>query len=521
MTAGCDGITMQIFDEHLEENLARLAKALRTETFDPAPVRRVYIPKRTGKRRPLGIPSIGDRIVQEAVRMILEPIYEADFSQDSFGFRPTRCTLDASKCVLWSTQAHKKYFWVLEGDIAACFETIHHKRLLKLLRRRIRDRKLLRLLQNFLRAGVMEEKLFRTTTAGTPQGGIVSPLLANIYLHELDRYMARYTALPTREKSRRRRHRQANYTYVRYADDFVVLSNGTKAEAQALKEELHTFLQRRLKLRLSWEKTKVTHLNDGFVFLGFKLQRTVGHAGRKTQLLIPEEAVTRVVAKIAHITAPTTSQDAVNAKIQALNRIMGGWCRYYQYTSKARSVFHRLQYHTYGRLLRWMGRKLRLSRPAVRRRYHQNGTLATPEEQLVKVGQAFPTCLYKRRFRKPNPYTTQEPLWRETLPPDTYWSGHELRPGMADLRPAVLQRDQYCCQRCGTRVSLATAQVDHIRPVRRFKRPVAANRLDNLQTLCRPCHTAKTQVDRQRESRVHSKVHARFGEGREETCRSL
>src|SRR4029450_95202 len=99
------------------------------------------------------------------------------------------------------------------------------------------------------------------------QGGIVSPLLANIYLHELDRYMARYTALPTREKSRRRRHRQANYTYVRYADDFVVLSNGTKAEAQALKEELHTFLQRRLKLHLSGEKTKVTHLNDGVVFL--------------------------------------------------------------------------------------------------------------------------------------------------------------------------------------------------------------------------------------------------------------
>jgi RNA-directed DNA polymerase len=180
MTAGCDGITMQVFDEHLEENLARLAKALRTETFEPAPVRRVYIPKRPGKLRPLGIPAIRDRIVQEAVRMILEPIYEADFSQDSFGFRPTRCTMDAIKRVLWSTQEHKKYFWVLEGDIASCFETIHHKLLLKLLRRRIRDRKLLRLLQKFLGAGVMEEKLFRNTTQGTPQGGIVSPLLANI-----------------------------------------------------------------------------------------------------------------------------------------------------------------------------------------------------------------------------------------------------------------------------------------------------------------------------------------------------
>lgn len=502
VTAGCDGITLRVFDEHRDENLDQLAQALRTETFEPAPVRRVYIPKRTGKVRPLGIPALRDRIVQEAVRMILEPIYEADFSPYSFGFRPTRCTMDAIKCVRWSTQEHKKYFWVIEGDIASCFDTIHHKRLLKLLRRRIRDRKLLRLIQHFLRAGVMDGKLWRDTTQGTPQGGIISPLLANIYLHELDRYLARYTALPTREKNKRRRRGQANYISVRYADDFVVLSNGTKAAVEALKEEIHTFLKTHLKLHLSREKTKVTHLNDGVVFLGFKIQRTVGHAGMKTQLFIPEAAVERVVEKITHITAPSTHQDAVNAKIQALNRVMGGWCRYYQYTSKASSVFHRLAYAANGRLARWLSRKLRLSLPEVRRRYQRDGTLATPECQLVKVGQAFPTRLYKGRFLKPNPYTTQEPLWRETLLPETYWSGQEPRPGMADLRPAVLRRAQYRCQHCGLEVAPDTAQVDHIRPVKRFKRPVEANRLDNLQTLCRPCHKAKTQVDQQRESRV-------------------
>jgi hypothetical protein len=331
----------------------------------------------------------------------------------------------------------------------------------------------------------------------------VSPLLANIYLHELDRYLARYTALSTREKSRRRRQGQANYTYVRYADDFVVLSNGTKAEVEALKGEVHTFLRESLKLHLSLEKTKVSHLNDGFVFLGFRIQRTVGHAGLKTQLLIPAEAEARVMEKITHITAPSTHQDAGNAKIQALNRVMGGWCRYYQYTSQASSIFHRLQYKAYGRLARWLGRKLHLSLPEVRRRYHRDGTLATPDCSLVKVGQTFPTRLYKHRFRKPNPYTTQAPLGRETLPSATYWSGHEPRPGMADLRPTVLKRDQYRCQHCGTGVSPHTAQVDHIRPVKRFKRPVEANRLNNLQTLCLPCHKAKTQVDRQRESRVH------------------
>jgi RNA-directed DNA polymerase len=189
VTAGCDGIDMKAFDEDLEINLQRLAQELKTETFEPYPVRRVFIPKPNGKVRPLGIPSIRDRIVQEAVRMTLEPIYEADFSQYSFGFRPNRCTMDAIKCITWSTQERKKYFWVIEGDISSYFDTINHKKLLKLLMRRIKDKKLLRLTWKFLRAGVMEKKLFRDTKLGTPQGGIISPLLANVYLHELDRYM--------------------------------------------------------------------------------------------------------------------------------------------------------------------------------------------------------------------------------------------------------------------------------------------------------------------------------------------
>src|SRR5262249_11896502 len=149
-TAGCDGIDMSEFETDLEGNLARLGEALRSDKFAACPVRRVYIPKANGKVRPLGIPTIRDRIVQEAVRMTLEPIYEADFSQYSFGFRPNRCTMDAIKSITWATQESKKFFWIIEGDISSYFDTINHRKLMKLLRKRVNDEKLLNLIWKFL-----------------------------------------------------------------------------------------------------------------------------------------------------------------------------------------------------------------------------------------------------------------------------------------------------------------------------------------------------------------------------------
>jgi RNA-directed DNA polymerase len=259
-TAGCDGLNMGSFDEDLEGNLLRLQQNLKEKTFAACPARRVYIPKPDGKMRPLGIPTICDRIVQEAIRMVLEPIFEADFKQYSFGFRPNRCTMDAIKCLTWSVQERKKYFWIVEGDISAYFDTINHRKLMKLLGRRIADTKLLQLIWTFLRSGVMERKLFKDTNLGTPQGGIISPLLANVYLHELDTYMERYTALPSKEKTVRRSQGLANFVYVRYADDFVVLCNGTRVQAEQIRDELQQFLAESLHLTLSMEKTKVTHL---------------------------------------------------------------------------------------------------------------------------------------------------------------------------------------------------------------------------------------------------------------------
>jgi group II intron reverse transcriptase/maturase len=410
--------------------------------------------------------------------------------------------MDAIRYIIWSTTERKKFFWIIEGDISSYFDTINHEKLVQLLRKRVKDEWLLKLIWKYLRAGVMEGKLFKDTKQGTPQGGIVSPLLANIYLHELDRYMQRHLDLPRNERAIRRKQGKGNYTYVRYADDFVVLCNGTKGEAEAMKEELHEFLKNTLKLNLSKEKTKVTHLNDGFIFLGFQTQRSMGQEGMTTKLLIPKEAQERVLDKIAHATNKASYQDSLNTKIQAINRIISGWCRYYQYTSRASSTFHKIDHKTYWFMCHWIARKFEISMPTVMRKYMYQGSLGTKEQQLISAHTEFPSLRYTERFFKPNPYTTQAMINREELSDGSYWTGVERRQGVEDLRPIVLARDEFKCQGCGEEISPQQAQIDHKRPVRRFKLPVDSNRLDNLQTLCVECHRIKTQSDRRMESPV-------------------
>lgn len=503
ITAGCDGINMSTFDENLEMNLQAIKEDLKSETFKPDPVRRVYIPKPNGKRRPLGIPAIKDRIVQEALRMILEPIFEADFSQYSFGFRPTRRTMDAARYIQWSASERKKFFWVIEGDISSYFDTIHHPKLLRLVGRRIKDKKILRLIWKFLRAGVMEKRTFRETTLGTPQGGIISPLLANIYLHELDRYMERrYTSLSQWEKAKRRKQGLGNPTYIRYADDFVVLHNGRRSEVEEMREELYQLLKTELHLELSKEKTKITHINDGFKFLGFWIQRSKGHSGMTVKIVIPDEAMEKMKAKLKLALSPSSHQDSTNTKIIGLNSLIRGWCQYYQYTSKASSQFHELGHELYWEMAHWLGRKFKVSMPDVMRRFKRDSTFASGERRLLPPTE-FPSNQYRQRFFKPNPYLTRErTLERESLPLETFWTGYEARPGMADLRPLIRERDEYTCQLCGAAVTPDTCEVDHIRPVRRFKRPTDANVEWNLWTLCIPCHKEKTKNDQPVESRV-------------------
>jgi 5-methylcytosine-specific restriction endonuclease McrA len=270
---------------------------------------------------------------------------------------------------------------------------------------------------------------------------------------------------------------------------------------EGMRKEIHSFLKKDLKLELSLEKTKITHLNDGFKFLGFWIQRAMGQAGMGTKILIPKEAMDKVKDKITAITDPGTHQSSLNSTILALNRVIGGWMRYYQYTSKAATTFRKVENHAFWELAHWIGRKYQLAIPEVLQRFNKKEGLGTKEYQLGKV---LSTGQYKKRFIKPNPYTTQEAkVQREELPTETYWTGHEPRPGMMDLRPIILKRDEYTCQNCGEGpLPTKELEVDHIRLVKRFKRPVDANTPDNLRILCIPCHKDKTKFDRQRESRM-------------------
>jgi hypothetical protein len=262
------------------------------------------------------------------------------------------------------------------------------------------------------------------------------------------------------------------------------------------------FLKTHLRLELSKEKTKITPIKDGFKFLGFWIQRGKGHNGMKTKVTIPPEAMDKIKSKIGLALAPASHQDSVASKILALNRLTSGWCRYYQYTSKAGVQFHKLASMLIWRTAHWLGRKFKLTMPTVMQRFGRDGSLGTEQQRRSRMIE-FPTLQYKQRFLKPNPDLTQERnLERGYLPNETYWTGYEARPGMADLRPLILERDEFTCQLCGAKVLASTAEVDHIRPVRRFKRPIDANTSDNLWTLCTTCHQEKTKYDRQAESRV-------------------
>jgi RNA-directed DNA polymerase len=503
-------VNMRYFEENLEDNLKKLQEDLKAERFEPQPARRTYIQeiKASGriKMRPLGIPAIRDRIVQEALRMVLEPIWEADFSRHSYGFRPDRSTKDAVAYIgaRLTSRNSQAYGWIVEGDIQSFFDTIDHHKLMQLLRKRMKDKKILSLIWKFLRAGIMEQGMFRHSLVGTPQGGIISPLLANIYLHELDKYMERYAELPSLKRQQRKSRGLANFLYVRYADDFVVLCDGKMEQAEAMRQELYEFLKAELKLELSMEKTKVTHIREGFEFLGFLIDRHIGARGQWVpRIRIPAQAMEKVRSKIRAALAPHTHEDSVSIKILALNRIIGGWCRYYQTTSSPSYYFSKLGHEVYWLMAHWLGRKHQMSIQDVMEKFKKDNTFRTEAITL-----SMPNEFTARRHRLraiPNPYTTETTtIQRENLDDlEEEWRGTEARKGRRDRKDVVYQRDKGICGICRSFVLWEEAAMDHKIPRHLFKPQKSGDNLENLWILHRePCHRMKTEKDLQRGRRV-------------------
>ena len=227
----------------------------------------------------------------------------------------------------------------------------------------------------------------------------------------------------------------------------------------------------------------------------------MGHDGMKTKVLISAKGEAKHLSTIQAATSPNTHEDSVTLKIKALNRIIAGWCRYYQYTGKASTQFARLEHKTFWKMAHWLGKKFQLAMPQVLRRFCKDGSL-TDGETTLALHTTFKTLQYAKRFLKPNPYTAQERIEREDYPDENPWPGFEDRPGWADLRRQAMERDGMTCRICKAPVTPETCEVDHIIQYSRYKRPVDANRPENLWTLCIACHRRKTELERRMESRM-------------------
>jgi len=282
--------------------------------------------------------------------------------------------------------------------------------------------------------------------------------------------------------------------------DFVVLCNGTKAEAIAMKEELRSILSN-MGLTLSEEKTKVTHITEGFIFLGYKIIREVGTTGKMVpKVLIPERASKQCVHKLRRMLAPSTTQESVNAKILAINRFTKGWCEYYRCTSAPARVFNAVRNELHMLMAHWLGRKYRSKMSAIMQTYWIEGTFGTKRTKLIRPEYKAKRLLVRTWH---NPYTSKEAIIRERiLWYDNLWLGNEDRQGWSDTREEVIALKGTTCYVCGTELHESEVEIDHVKPRARFKDQTEADRMKHLQPICTSCHRAKTKTDLKAASRM-------------------
>jgi group II intron reverse transcriptase/maturase len=461
-----------------------------------------------------------DRIVQEAIRALLDPIYESDFQPHSYGFRKGRCTMDAIGFMMPYFNATGKCYYVIEGDLESYFDTVHHRKLMSILRQRIADPDLLDLIWKFLKAGVLEGGLFARTESGVPQGGVLSPLLANVYLNEFDKWAAQKWHVDKATRSKRRQAGTGNYRLIRYADDFVVVSNDRIAGVRQAKEEIRDFLETELHLKLSEEKTHITHVNEGFAFLGFHIQRRWSEGRWVVYVRPTEQGKTRIKAKIKDLTSRNWTWMDEYTRLTTLNALVRGWAAYYRHTSLIRDIEEITRY-TWHRYLLWLRKKHKGSRKGMlihaKTRTIHNRTRWTAEisegGHTLFAYQWLPTRVEYHRSRYlrkgaaafPHPYleadrdTGSDYPMGETGPDERSYtarigvpSGKTSRKEPLELTEWKLRakiRDRFRCVRCGSREQL---QVHHSKGTK-------SHRVADLETLCLKCHQAASQAQRQKE----------------------
>ncbi|MGC9221495.1 MAG: group II intron reverse transcriptase/maturase [Solirubrobacteraceae bacterium] len=337
--AGIDRQTIADVEQYgVAKLLDELAADLREGRWRPLPARRVFIPKPgRDELRPLSIPAVRDRIVQAATKIVIEPIFEADFLPCSFGFRPKRSQHDALQVLI--DEAWDGRRWVVESDVSNCFEAIPHSELMSAIEERIIDRRLLKLLRAMLRAGVMEDQAVTRSDAGTPQGGVISPCLCNVYLHRLDRQWTQ----------------RGHGELVRFADDMVVMCR-TEREAQCALAALREILGE-MGLTLKDAKTRIVQLREGgegLDFLGFHHRWVRGNTPASRHLTFlarwpSQQAMARARQRVREIADRRRAHDPLDVVVQDLNRFLQGWAGYFRYGNSAQA-FDKISLHAFARL---------------------------------------------------------------------------------------------------------------------------------------------------------------------------
>jgi RNA-directed DNA polymerase len=409
-TPGIDRATVAWIESRIgaEVLLRDIRTQLKARMFQPVAVRQVMIPKPNGKLRRLGIPTVTDRVVQAALKLVLEPIFEAGFQPCWYGFRPNRRAQDAvAEIHHFTTQ---RYHWVLEADIEACFDMIDHTALMGLIRQRISDKRVLGLVKAFLKAGVMTTTGDREETlTGTPQGGILSPLLANIALSILDDHFAgqwNQTMGTANLRAQRRYHGEATYRLIRYADDFVVVVKGERRHAEQLREEVAAVLAP-VGLRLSPGKTQVVHIDDGFYFLGFRIRRMRKRGTTKSFVYTKpsKKAIASIKGKVRTMTYRSNLHMPPADLLRFLGRMLRGWANYFRHGA-SKATFSAIDSYAWERIASWLRRKHRIGWPALKRRFCVNGWRFAADGVTFTGAASVAVTRYRYRgYHIPTPWT--------------------------------------------------------------------------------------------------------------------
>jgi len=519
-TPGVDGKTKKDYATPAARKQLRDEVKHTVRTYSSQPVRRVFIPKphKPREKRPLGIPTIVDRVAQDAVRGILEPIYESKQHPHSYGFRPYRCAQHATERIRFLIGNHR-YHWVVEIDIKGFFDNVDHDILLDILRRDIHDRRLIKVIGNMLKAGLVYEGVYEETEFGTPQGGVASPILGNIYLNELDEFIAsKYEHLSPYE----RRKAEIPCFIIRYADDAVILCR-TKEHAETLKAEIAEFLREHLHLQLSEEKTLVTHADDGFDFLGFNIRRWKRQDQWNGLVKPSRKAIQKFKGSMAKDSRAIQTMPGASA-IDLLNGKIRGFAEYFR-RGNAGDAFHALDYYLWWLVFRRIQQRTREPPAEVARKYLHRFNEAANLPQYRKYTArnfgfkdddsnvhtldqlSYYKVEYPDKCSQKNPYVPEE---REWLDANRKLRGlmkaqqvrylqrlYGLKQNWSFYRTQIVQRQNGRCAKCARRLTQGYTHVHHWRRTAGDHRIGENSEPDYLVALCIPCYRKTRQTSRQ------------------------